>query len=113
MKKLPAMCVGWWVVCAGLLISGKETLFEGDGKPVKLSEVGAGEGPAWHPEYGLFCSGEGHIMRFPLGAEDAPEVFFRDAGSNGLFFTSTEPGERPGSVAQNREIRPGTKDGNS
>jgi len=89
MKKLPAMCVGWWVVCAGLLISGKETLFEGDGKPVKLSEVGAGEGPAWHPEYGLFCSGEGHIMRFPLGAEDAPEVFFRDAGSNGLFFTST------------------------
>jgi gluconolactonase len=32
-------------------------------RPLLLQEHGAGEGSAWHPEWGLFASDAGHIMR--------------------------------------------------
>ena len=34
-----------------------------DTEPKWLSQRGAGEGPAWHPELGLLTSGGGHIQR--------------------------------------------------
>ncbi|MFG0265982.1 MAG: SMP-30/gluconolactonase/LRE family protein [Rhodopirellula sp. JB055] len=54
------------------------------GKPTMLQEHGAGEGPAWHPEKGLFTSGEGNInLRSPRGEMS---VYQTDSGSNGLMF---------------------------
>ena len=51
-------------------------------KPTLLSEQGAGEGPAWHPELGLLTSGGGHIYRRD---RDGKQTIFREnAGTNGL-----------------------------
>jgi gluconolactonase len=53
-------------------------------QPERLQDVGAGEGPAWHPELGLLTSGDGHIhLRDRQGGQ---RVYRKDAGSNGLMF---------------------------
>jgi len=52
--------------------------------PVLLQETGAGEGPAWHPEWGLLTSGDGHIHR--RDRDGKRSVFREQAGSNGLMF---------------------------
>lgn len=44
-----------------------------------------GEGPAWHPELGVLCSGNGHTNRFDL-ASGKSSVFRKDAATNGLLF---------------------------
>ncbi|MBT5705375.1 MAG: SMP-30/gluconolactonase/LRE family protein [Verrucomicrobia bacterium] len=48
----------------------------------------AGEGPAWHPDWGLLFSGEGDITRFTSSGDS--EVFRPNAGSNGLLFDKNE-----------------------
>ena len=53
-------------------------------KPVMLQEQGAGEGPAWHPELGLFTSGGGHIYR--RDKEGKVSIYRENAGTNGLLF---------------------------
>lgn len=60
-----------------------ERIFESK-VPVKLSNDGANEGPAWHPKLGVFSSGNGgvHLLmttKFKL-------MFLPDAGTNGLSF---------------------------
>lgn len=53
--------------------------------PAKLVQPhGAGEGPVWHPELGLFTSGEGNINRRDLSGNTS--VYRKGAGSNGLLF---------------------------
>ncbi len=52
--------------------------------PMLLQEKGAGEGPAWDPEWGLLTSGEGHIFRRARSGQVS--IFLQDAGSNGLLF---------------------------
>jgi gluconolactonase len=53
-----------------------------DSAPRLLQETGAGEGPVWHPDRGLFTSGDGDIhLRSPDGIQS---VFRKAAGSNGL-----------------------------
>ena len=54
------------------------------GPPKLLQEHGAGEGPAWHPEKGLFTSGEGNINLRDRDGETS--VYQADSGSNGLMF---------------------------
>ncbi|EKK03361.1 gluconolactonase precursor [Rhodopirellula baltica SH28] len=54
------------------------------GTPMLLQEHGAGEGPAWHSEKGLFTSGEGNINLRSLNGETS--VYQTDSGSNGLMF---------------------------
>jgi gluconolactonase len=52
-------------------------------KPTKIGDIGAGEGPAWHPEKGLFFTGGNRItQRDPQGRV----TVFRDpaGGANGL-----------------------------
>lgn len=57
-----------------------ESLFEA--APQLLQETGAGEGPVWHPDKGLFTSGGGDIH---LRALDGTQSVYREAaGSNGL-----------------------------
>jgi gluconolactonase len=58
----------------------------------------AGEGPAWHPELGLFFSGGNRITR--VAKDGTTHVFREPCGSNGLLFDREgrlivcEPGER-------------------
>ncbi len=53
-------------------------------EPEMLQEHGAGEGPAWHPQLGLFTSGEGNINQ---RVKDGTMTVFREnAGSNGLMW---------------------------
>jgi len=59
-------------------------IFADGAKPVELLKSGAGEGPAWHPQLGLFTSGEGNINRLDLGG--VTSVFKKGVGSNGLLF---------------------------
>ena len=54
-------------------------------KPKQIAARGAGEGPAWHPKRGLFCSGGNRITRFD--ADGVARVFREPSGgSNGLLF---------------------------
>ncbi len=62
--------------------SGPSKVFAG--APQLLQEVGAGEGPAWHPELGLLTSGEGHIYR--RDKQGKSSIYRSNAGSNGLLF---------------------------
>jgi len=68
--------VSFWIAADPILAPGA--------KPQLLQETGAGEGPAWHPEMGLFTSGDGHIMR--RDRDGKMSVYRKDAGSNGLLF---------------------------
>jgi gluconolactonase len=54
-------------------------------QPQKLGDIGAGEGPAWHPEKGLFFTGGNKITQRDLKGK---VTVFRDpaGGANGLLF---------------------------
>ena len=54
------------------------------GRPEPLLQQHAGEGPAWHPDWGLLFSGDGNITRFE--EPHSSETFRLNAGSNGLLF---------------------------
>jgi gluconolactonase len=62
-----------------------------------VSDHGAGEGPAWHPDLGLLSSG-GSVYRHSREGETT--VFLEDAGTNGLLFDrqgrllACQPGQR-------------------
>ena len=61
-----------------------DTIFEGDAGPQMVLNAGAGEGPSWHPDKGVFFSGhEGITLMNPSGTSS---LFLADAGSNGLLF---------------------------
>lgn len=62
----------------------EEGILAPNAKPRLLQETGAGEGPAWHPEMGLFTSGNGHINR--RDREGKQSIYRENAGSNGLMF---------------------------
>jgi gluconolactonase len=56
-----------------------------DAKPVDHGKIGAGEGPAWHPDGYLLFTGEGRITK--RDASGKVTAFREDAGgANGLLF---------------------------
>jgi sugar lactone lactonase YvrE len=61
-----------------------EPVFAAGARPELVLESGAGEGPAWHPEQGLFFSGRGGITR--LDRDGGVHLFRENAGTNGLLF---------------------------
>ena len=65
-------------------VTGAEPIFESNGNPKLVLETGAGEGPAWHPDYGLFFSGHDGITL--LDRTGQTKRFLPNAGSNGLLF---------------------------
>lgn len=65
---------------------GEDPIFAPGEKPKLLQEEGAGEGPAWHPRFGLLTSGAGHI--YQRNAQGKVSIFRRDAGTNGLLFNA-------------------------
>ena len=77
------------IVCtftSGCVTSNKnpQAIWEQDAKPQHLLAEGAGEGPAWHPDWGLLFSGHGHIQRWE--PDIGLTVFREKAGTNGLLF---------------------------
>ncbi|NNE01079.1 MAG: SMP-30/gluconolactonase/LRE family protein [Pirellulaceae bacterium] len=77
----------WWipliVLCQVSVGATEEAdLFAKNAKPTLVLQSGAGEGPAWHPQRGLFFSGpDGITLMNPSGET---QLFLPDAGSNGL-----------------------------
>ena len=71
------------LVAAGAVLA--DDVFDPKSK-LKVEAAGGvgGEGPAWHPELGVLCSGNGHIYR--VARDGAATVVRRDAGTNGLLF---------------------------
>ena len=68
-------------------LPGQEVqIFEPGAKlKVEAEGEGGGEGPAWHPKFGVFTSGgNGHLHL--LGLDGKQKVFRKNAGTNGLLF---------------------------
>lgn len=61
-----------------------DPVFEANAKPTLVVKEGAGEGPAWHPDYGLFFSGPQGITL--LQRNGSAKLFLPNAQSNGLLF---------------------------
>ena len=61
-----------------------DPIFEDGTQPQMVLESGAGEGPAWHPDFGLFFSGPRGITLLKTTGER--QLFLQNAGSNGLLF---------------------------
>jgi gluconolactonase len=65
---------------------------------IEAGDGAGGEGPAWHPRFGLLTSGNGHI--YQLDRSGKSRIFRKDAGTNGLLFDhrgrllACEPGRR-------------------
>jgi gluconolactonase len=77
--------------------------------PVKLLDSGAGEGPAWHPEKGVFFTGGGKITQRDLSGKVS--VYRNEAGgANGLLWD--HQGRLVMCEAANRRITRIEKDGN-
>ena len=66
-------------------ISAQEPPFGAKAKPTRLLSNDAGEGPAWHPQRGLFFSGPRGITRISPSGTLQP-FRYPSGGSNGLLF---------------------------
>ena len=71
------------LLCSSTTVHASDVLAPGV-KPKLVLERGAGEGPAWHPERGLFFSGGNRITR--LAKDGTTHVVLDPSGSNGLLF---------------------------
>ncbi len=79
-------CLCWAVASSRIQVSAQEDgqVFGPGDTPQQVLAQGAGEGPAWHPERGLFFSGDNRITILSRTGETS--VFRDPAGSNGLLF---------------------------
>ncbi len=83
MKDLCGSIVVMVLVTMAIPLPAGERIFA-PGESLKVvSDQGAGEGPAWHPELGLLSSG-GSVYRH--SREGKTTVYLKDAGTNGLLF---------------------------
>ncbi|MCA9139462.1 MAG: SMP-30/gluconolactonase/LRE family protein [Planctomycetales bacterium] len=81
-------CATTLLLCQSITVAA-DSVFEtddvaGPAKAKLVLETGAGEGPAWHGDKGLFFSGHDGITL--LNREGNTKLFMPDAGSNGLLF---------------------------
>ncbi|MFM8931030.1 MAG: SMP-30/gluconolactonase/LRE family protein [Gemmataceae bacterium] len=81
-----------------LLAVPAQGVFEKDSLRILATGGQGGEGPAWHPQKGIFASGKGGITL--LGLDGKPGIFAEDAGTNGLLLDrqgnllACQPGKR-------------------
>lgn len=65
-------------------VVGAVPIFESGAKlKVETEGEGGGEGPVWHPKFGVFTSGNDNHL-YLLGLDGKQKVFRKDAGTNGL-----------------------------
>lgn len=89
LRMVGTLVVARLVLCCAVLFRphpswADDSVFEPGAKPRQLLAEDAGEGPAWHPELGLFFSGGPGIVRWDR--DKKIHVFRERAGSNGLQF---------------------------
>jgi gluconolactonase len=66
-------------------LAAEEVIFDPNAKlKVEAGDGSGGEGPAWHPELGVFTSGNGHICQ--LDRDGKSHIWRKGAGTNGLLF---------------------------
>ncbi len=75
------------IVSSAKCLFAEDAVFAEGAKPKLLIKTGAGEGPAWHPDKGIFTSGSGDINRYDLRS-GKQTLFRKGAGTNGLLFDS-------------------------
>jgi gluconolactonase len=86
------------LACATFVLA-QAPLFETNAQPVGYGDVGATEGPVWHPEKGLYFSGRGGTSIRTL-SEEIQAVELPGGGTNGLLIDSQmrlvacQPGEK-------------------
>ncbi|MBM3993407.1 MAG: SMP-30/gluconolactonase/LRE family protein [Planctomycetes bacterium] len=82
-----------WSIIVVMAIAATATaqdadIFEPDAKlKIEAMGQGGGEGPAWHPKFGVFTSGLDGNMHL-LGVDGKQRVHKKKAGTNGLLFDS-------------------------
>jgi gluconolactonase len=76
-----------WMLLATVTIGQSVRIFEVGAEAKLLLKQGAGEGPAWHADYGLFFSGSNGITLYSRNGTS--RVFLKNAGSNGLLLDAS------------------------
>ena len=65
----------------------QKSVWEKDAQLQVVSEIGAGEGPAWNPAVGLVSSfGSVYLHDVENPDRGAPEIYIKDLGTNGLLW---------------------------
>src|SRR5262245_14085286 len=75
-----------WFALPTFVHAQEPVIFEKGAKlKVEAEGEGGGEGPAWHPKFGVFTSGgDGNMHLF--GLDGKQKIFKKGAGTNGLLF---------------------------
>jgi gluconolactonase len=73
------------LLCGSAAIPWEDPIFAPDAKlKVEAADGSGGEGPVWHPQFGVLSSGNGNVHRLDRAGKSS--VFRKDAGTNGLIF---------------------------
>ena len=68
-------------------VMAQKSVWEKGAQLQVVSEIGAGEGPAWNPAVGLVSSfGSVYLHDVENANRDAPQVYIKDLGTNGLLW---------------------------
>ena len=68
-------------------VMAQKSVWEKGAQLQVVSEIGAGEGPAWNPGVGLVSSfGSVYLHDVENPNRDAPQVYIKDLGTNGLLW---------------------------
>lgn len=68
-------------------VMAQKSVWEKGAQLQVVSEIGAGEGPAWNPAVGLVSSfGSVYLHDVENPNRDAPQVYIKDLGTNGLLW---------------------------
>jgi gluconolactonase len=79
------LCVAVGLAAALPARAADEAIFESGAKLKVEAEGGVGgEGPAWHPKFGVFTCGNGDVNR--LDRDGKSHVFHKGGGANGLLW---------------------------
>lgn len=75
------------IVIAGVPVLAQKSVWEKGAELQLVSEIGAGEGPAWNPAVGLVSSfGSVYVHDVENPNRGEPQVYIKDLGTNGLLW---------------------------
>ena len=75
------------IVFTGVPVLAQKSVWEKGAELQLVSEIGAGEGPAWNPEIGLVSSfGSVYVHDVENPNRGEPKVYLKDLGTNGLLW---------------------------
>jgi sugar lactone lactonase YvrE len=84
MKRITSFALA--LIFTSTLVAQEPAIFEPGAKlKIEAEGDGGGEGPAWHPKFGVFTSGGDEHMHL-LGLDGKSRIYKKNAGTNGLLF---------------------------